>query len=50
LLALREKEGARAVIQKHRAQTEGVPVPAAAIDIDTAADFAALSSEGPGSV
>lgn len=47
LLALTGKEGARSVIQKHRSDAAGVPMPDAAIDVDTATDFAALPFHPP---
>jgi molybdenum cofactor cytidylyltransferase len=43
LLALRGDTGARAVIQAHRDEVIAVVCEAAAIDIDTAADYAAIS-------
>lgn len=42
LLALQGQEGAKKVILKHRADVTDVAFPAGAIDIDTAADYAAL--------
>jgi molybdenum cofactor cytidylyltransferase len=42
LLALAGNEGARTLIQRHRAETASVPMPAAAIDVDTPDEFAAL--------
>lgn len=42
LLELRGDRGARAVIEAHRAEVTAVPLPEAALDIDTQDDYAAL--------
>ncbi|WP_276497169.1 nucleotidyltransferase family protein [Pontibacter litorisediminis] len=46
LLALRGQEGAKKVILKHKEAVIAYPFPAGAIDIDTAADYAALLRAG----
>ena len=42
LLQLRGKTGAKAVISRHQSDTKFVPLPSAAVDIDTQNDFAML--------
>jgi molybdenum cofactor cytidylyltransferase len=42
LLALRGDRGARVIIERHKAQTHGIPFEAAAVDIDTEGDLLTL--------
>ena len=46
LRALKDAQGARAVIAAHASETITVPLPAGIWDVDTAADYARLRSQG----
>jgi molybdenum cofactor cytidylyltransferase len=45
LLALRDDQGGKTIIARHAAETEAVDLPAAAIDIDTQADYEKINTE-----